>query len=233
MTSPETSRYFYRHHPQNCAEDDFWSQVKHTVGGKPIAEEQVALLVSAVKSGLNLTRQDRLLDLCCGNGALTTRLFELCDGGLGVDISEFLIGVAKKYFGTRKQDQFKIGDMVEFVETAHDAADYTKMLCHGGFQYLTPAAAPNFLETLRLRFVKLERVFLGNLPDKARIHDFVSPQYYKQGMEDDCGTPFGIWRTESEFAQLAKDAGWAIEIRRMPPEYYSAHYRYDAVLSRS
>lgn len=72
---------FYKEHPKTCARDDFWSQVKRTVNGKPVSQDQIEMIVDAVISGLSLGMDDRLLDLCCGNGALTRYFFARCSGG--------------------------------------------------------------------------------------------------------------------------------------------------------
>ena len=42
----------------------------------------------------------------------------------------------------------------------------------------------------------------------------------------------GIWRSESELRELVAKAGWKLEIATMPKEYYAAHYRFDAILTR-
>src|SRR5262245_10350175 len=72
MSLDENSGYVFKNHPQTCDPDDYWGQVKRTVGGQPVSQEQIDLIVAAVKRGLQLGPEDTLLDICCGNGALTT-----------------------------------------------------------------------------------------------------------------------------------------------------------------
>lgn len=81
------------------APEDFWVQVKRTVKGQPVSQDQIDMIVSAMTAALDLSPDDILLDLGCGNGALTTYFFHRCRGGLGVDFSEFLISVARRNFG--------------------------------------------------------------------------------------------------------------------------------------
>ena len=68
---------FYKEHPKTCEPDDFWGQVMRTVNGKPVGEEQIQMIIDSVISTLEITESDVLLDLCCGNGALTDRLFKV------------------------------------------------------------------------------------------------------------------------------------------------------------
>ena len=75
---------FYKHHPKTCDPEDFWGQVMRTVEGKAVDQAQIDMIVATVVRELELSGDDLLLDLCCGNGALTTHFFSRCRGGLGV-----------------------------------------------------------------------------------------------------------------------------------------------------
>ena len=232
MSSDTKEGYLYRDHPQTCAPDDFWGQVKRTVNGKPVSQEQIDMIVAAAKQGLQLQSDDLLLDICCGNGALTTYLFAGCRGGTGVDFSEFLIDVAQKHFVQRESESFVMGDVIEFARKEDKPARVSKAMCYGSFQYLPHAAAAELLQRLHARFPGLKRIFIGNVPDRDRLHDYYREKDYVPGIENSPSTPIGIWRSEGEFEALAAAAGWKCAFSRMPPAYYGAHYRFDAVLTR-
>lgn len=225
-------RTFYDDHARQCAPTDFWSQVKRTINGRPVPQDQIDMIVAAIIDGLQLGADDLLLDLCCGNGALTTSLFRLCRGGLGVDFSEPLIQVAKRHFVTRIEEDFELRDVIAYLGTT-PALGFTKVLCYGALQCLPNPDAGEFLALLEGRFAAVRRVFLGNLPNKERLADFYATRDdYAPGIEDSNETPIGIWRTPDEFRRLAAKAGWQAEIRTMPSGFYAAHYRYDAILTR-
>ncbi|MBI4996371.1 MAG: class I SAM-dependent methyltransferase [Rhodocyclales bacterium] len=230
MTMPSGGD-FYKHHPQTCEPEDFWGQVMRTVDGKAVDQAQIDMIVATVAQELELSADDLLLDLCCGNGALTTYFFSRCRGGLGVDFSDYLIQVARQHFSTRPGHRFELGDVMEYARNAAAPESFTKALCYGSYQYLEPAAATELLALLRQRFTGLARLLIGNLPDKGRLEEFYRTRAYTPGIEDRADTPIGIWRTPEEFAELAARAGWQCAIVRMPPEFYAAHYRYDAVLT--
>ena len=229
MTNP-SDLSFYKEHPKTCDPEDFWGQVKRTVNGKPVPQKQIDMIVDAVSNGLELSMKDVLLDLCCGNGALTTYFFARCSGGLGVDFSEYLIEVARRHFVKRPQEDFILQDVVEFARTYQEPKRFTKAVCYGSLMFLLPESTCALLGTLRSRFTSLRKLFIGNLPDKAMMPDFFSDHSYEPGIENDPGSPIGIWRTEREFIELAAESGWAATSSRMPPSFYSAHYRFDAVL---
>jgi len=225
-------RESYETHARACAPDNFFAQVKHTVGGAPVSPEQIAMIVQSVRCGLSLDAQDRILDLCCGNGALTTQFFASCAGGLGVDFCETLIAVANRHFVRRPQEAFRLQDVVDYARNSGDTATFTKAVCHGGFQYLPPADAQELLELLHQRFDKVTHAFLGNLPDKRRMDAFFGDRLRVAGVENDSASPLGIWRTEDEIRSLAAKTGWTATILPMNARYYAAHYRYDVLLHR-
>jgi len=216
---------------RDAAPDDFLRQIKRTVAGEPVDDAQVALLIDAIVDGLTLASDDVLLDLCCGNGALTDRLFARCRGGVGVDFSNELIAVARTHFERPPGRTYLARDVEAYLATA-DPTPFTKALCSFSFQYLSPASALRVLASIHERFGRIATIVLADLPDKARMHAFFYPGVYVAGMEDDYESDIGMWRTPDELRALAATAGWDCEIRYMPAAYHAAHYRFNAVLAR-
>lgn len=230
MTAESSTKYPFKHQPETRDPDDFWGQVTRTVAGKPVGQDQIDLIVAAVRKGMDLKPDDFLIDLCCGNGALTTHFFSVCRGGVGVDYSEYLIGVARKHFMHRSDESYCVDDVVAYASGEPNPERFTKILCYGAFSYLTPGNSIVLLETLLRRFTNAERFYLGNLPDRDKVRAFYKDDY-RAGIEEE-SDKLGVWRTEEEFRALARSAGWNAEIVRMPPEFYAAHYRYDVILTR-
>jgi SAM-dependent methyltransferase len=218
-------------HARRCAPDDFWGQVRRTVGGRPVDEHQITMIEDAIRAALQIIANDVVLDLCCGNGALSNRIFACCRGGVGVDSSPFLIDVARRHFERAAEHVYILGDIEDYVATSPDPHRFTKALCYGSLQYLSRQAAASTLRALRRRFSGVSRLLIGNLPDRALLAAFYRAPDYVPGIEDDCEAPLGIWRTTAEFARLAAATGWHAEFSRMPSSFYAAHYRYDAVLT--
>jgi SAM-dependent methyltransferase len=222
---------FYKEYPKTCAPDDFWGQVKRTVNGVPVSQDQIDMIVDAVVSELELSKEDCLLDLCCGNGALSTLLFEYCSGGLGVDFSEHLISVANNNFSAPPSKDYILQDVVEFCENPITPHKFSKLVCYGSFSYIEQDKAVKLLHLLKSNFPNLRRIFIGNCPDKVLLPDFFAKREAVPGIENNPDSPIGVWRTQAEFISLAKRCGWEAAIHKMPVQYYSSHYRYDVVLS--
>lgn len=223
---------FYKEHPKSCDPKDFWGQVKRTVNGKSVSQEQIDMIVEASVAGLLLDSDDVLLDICCGNGALTNLLFERCRGGLGVDFSECLISIANQNFAKETTSEYLLEDVVEFCLAPKSVATFTKAMCYGSFSYLEHAQAKEMLKALYDNFPHLKRVFIGNLPDRRLIKLFYGERPVEPELADEPGSAIGIWRTKEQFVEMVGNDRWKVEFSSMAENYYAAHYRYDATLIR-
>lgn len=233
MTEKKTYPTFsYDAHARTCAPDDFLGQVRRTLNGVPISDDQLAMIKHAVAAGLALKSDDVLLELACGNGALSRSLFEVCKSYMGIDISNYLISVAKQNFERLPDYQFAAQGALTYVLEEAAAERFSKALCYAGFQYFSDNDAAEILRALYARFINLERIFIGNLPDKALASEFYRDRMPSTLELVDSATAIGVWRTRAEFAELAEDTGWKVAFSTMPPTFHSAYYRYDVVLSR-
>ncbi len=225
--------YEYNEYPKSLPPDDFWGQVRRTRYGKPISEDELRVIVDTIKKGLDLSSGDFLLDLACGNGALSNRLFGSCRAFVGVDASEYLIEVAKKNFEQLPDFRFLHRDAAEFAWEEPEPLRFTKAMCYAGFQYLNRETAERTLMGLSQRFENIGTLFLGNLPDKERAQVFFGPEADYRDKLSEPTSQIGVWWSERELNEFAAAAGWIASFRRMPEHVFNANYRFDAHLTRS
>jgi len=224
--------HLHKEFPKTCAPDDFFGQVKRTINGKPVPQEQIDMIIAAIGNNLNLKEDDVLLDICAGNGALVQGFFSGIKAYLGVDFSEYLIGVAKNNFEKLPDFRFIVSDALEYSVNEKQPENFTKALCYGAFQYLPQEAAEGLLKNLYDRFKNLKSFFIGNLPDKDRADKFYYADIDYKPLLSDHTTALGIWRSKAEMKTLAEKHGWKAEIIDMPASFYVSHYRYDIKLTR-
>lgn len=222
----------YDAHARTCAPDDFRGQIRRTVNGTPIAKAQIDMILAALRNGLQLQNHDNLLELACGNGSLSVELFDTCQGYQGTDISEYLISIAQQHFERQTSHIFHVQSGVEYVDLEPNPERFTRALCYAGFQYFSDADARHILATLHERFSKLERMFIGNMPDRARAHNFYTDRIPSEEDLNNHETALGVWRTQEAFFSIADAAGWQVTVSLMPADFYATHYRFDALLTR-
>ncbi len=211
---------------------DFWRQIKRTVNGVAVSELQINLIVDAIFDGLQLSPEDVVCDIACGNGALSQYLFDSCSSLFGSDIDSQLIATAFEHFAEPPAFDFVCMDANSYVQAEANPQRFTKALCYGSFSYFPADDAERVLTALHQRFINIERVYIGNLPDRQR-----ADRFYPQGKDylaelERATAPIGIWRSADDWRELAARCGWRIRFHQMPGEFYAAHYRFDVILER-
>jgi SAM-dependent methyltransferase len=232
MAADQFPKWDYKEYPKTLPPDDLWGQVRRTVYGKPVSEDQIKMMVDAIIAGLELQPADVLLDIGCGNAALTARLFPHCDQCVGVDFSDYLISVANARFSSSRHS-FLCQDALEYVAQESVPLRFSKVLCFAVFSYLSDASAQRSLALLNERFLNVRSVFVGNVPDPE-----CATSFFKDGDSDGVElhnpeSQIGAWRSRDQLTTMASRTGWRVRFQDMPSAFYQAHYRYNAIFERS
>lgn len=217
--------------PKLCPPKAFAAQVKRTINGEPIGEEQAMIIMDAIAGNMSFAPNDVLLDLCCGNGYLADPFAKKIKGYVGVDYSPVLIDIAEKNFAVRGTQSFVLDGVGNFTSTCSNPELFTKALCYGAFCYLSPDEASQLLTNLYKIFINIKLVFIGTIADKERVKDF----FYEVPQDfdfEDHQSKIGKWYSRDEFVMFAKKCGWRAEIVEKDHNSYQAHYRFDALLTR-
>jgi SAM-dependent methyltransferase len=217
-------------HARSVAADAYWKQVRRTVNGEPVDDEQILLIVNAITDALSLRRDDVVLDLACGNGALSFRLFDRCAGLVGVDLSPYLIEVAQSIFARPPRYCFRLSDVVSYVLHERDTSAFTKALIYGAFQYVPRNDAVLVLKGLKERFSGVAKLFIGNIPDRRRVDRFYRDRIPTDAELNDHAARLGVWYLAEEFSAMAQAAGWRASCSCMPAEFHASGYRFDVTL---
>jgi SAM-dependent methyltransferase len=222
----------YDAHARSVAPDGYWQQVRRTVNGQPVDEGQILLIVNAIVTGLSLAESDVVLDLACGNGALSSYLFDKCAELVGVDISPYLIDVAENAFSRRPNYRFCVDDIVSYLMRKRGTVTFTKALIYAGFQYLSQDDASTILRALERRYPKISKVFIGNIPDKRHARRFFGKLVPSEAELSDHEARIGVWYFPEEIEALARSTGWHASCSYMPADFYLSSHRFDVTLER-
>lgn len=232
MSTQQYPKWDYKDYPKTLPADDLWGQVRRTVHGKPVPETEIEKMVHSIRQGLMFQSTDVLLDIGCGNGALTQRFFNDCAQVHGVDHSDYLVSVANERFSD-VQRSFECMEVDAYMTAAAEPQRFTKVLCFGTLGYFSEASVILMLSQLWLRFTSVQRVYLGNLPDPDRAHAFYGNTNFTSADLLQHQSQIGCWRSPAQIQALAAAAGWASEYQAPAADFYQSHYRYNMILKRS
>ena len=222
------SEYDYTERPKLFDKNDFWRQVRRTINGKPVDETQINLIINQVCTILSLNKNDDLLDLGCGNGALTTRFSPYVSKIHGIDMSDYLIGVANEYFSTSKLT-FESNTISAIIDQDR-LKSYDKCLLYGVSSFLDD----DLLEKLVFKFLQGggKSIFLGNVRDKVFANEFYGDNLSMHSLED-ITSSMGKWRSKTWFSQIAKNGNFKVSYHKMKKDFYASKYYFDVLLQRN
>jgi dTDP-4-amino-4,6-dideoxygalactose transaminase/cyclopropane fatty-acyl-phospholipid synthase-like methyltransferase len=224
--------YLHKEFPKKFKKHEFWAQIKRTVNGKPVSEEDIKMIVDQIKSCLSLEADSHLLDIGCGNGALAGRLFPFIKEYTGVDFSSYLLEIANEYFRPNCSINYIEKDALAFVSEYENSQVFNKLLVYGCMSYLSRADFSVFLDKVYSRFSNVDTVFIGNIPDINKARQFFKNGNINSYDVDNEKSAIGVWWDAGELKRLASEAGFSVEIYKMPTNFYGHHYRFDMVLRR-
>lgn len=222
---------FWQSHAISAIDGHSQYQVLRTLNKKPISDEQFSEILEYVKEKIKLEKKDDVLDLCCGNGLITTFLSSGCKSVTGVDFAEGLTSIIDlKSF---KNISLIVEDIrkVKFQQESFD-----KVILYAGLQYLSEKETVFLFENV-MNWLRADGLFLiADIPDRERIWNFFNSQererVYFDTLKDD--KPIvGTWFEEEWLAKLGKYAGFSeVEMLAQPVGFPYAHYRFDLLLRK-
>jgi len=225
--------------------DDAMKQVGKTQLGVPVGAEQIDMILQAIENALDLHEADHVVDLGCGNGLVSERIAVKVASVLGLDASPQLIEDAQRFRSTDTL-KFAVGDFTD-PQILSDwpgslgVANIWKWYSYEVIQHLTHSELRSFLATVVAKVRNHEqgkspglRLFLGSIPDQAKIHAFYdTPQrwaHYERSLVEGV-EQIGTWWEQDELRSLVEQAGFTFEVIPQERDLYTSHYRFHALLS--
>ena len=225
---------YFNQHPTNFEETDFLQQMGKTVSGKSITPEQFEAQIASIIDALEIQKNDLVLDLCCGNGVITTRISTYCSSIVGIDFSDTLINLANKYNKPANTfyDCMSITD--ENMKNISKEL-FTKVYMYEALQHFPEEDIPKILNLLKGITTPNSVIFIGSIPDKDRIWDFYDTEerrkdyFYRKSIDQEA---IGVWWQQSEIKKVCLDNGFDCKVLPQNAILHSAHYRFDIRLTQ-
>lgn len=233
--SSDRWKEYWTRRPASVGELEFLKQVDRTINGREVDNEQIDLIVEMIGDKLGIGRNDHVIDLCCGNGFLTRRVAARAHSVLGIDFSAYLISVAEKHNRPNNvaylcQSVLDLsGDVLESLSR------YGKAYSYDAMQYFSVTESRTFLTLLASISSRGFTLLLCGLPDHQRLFNFYDTPDRRRDYERRLanGTEaIGTWWSASELAALGHETGFDCEILPQDQRLHTAHYRFNARLTR-
>ncbi|MCD9124381.1 methyltransferase domain-containing protein [Luteimonas fraxinea] len=210
-------------------------QVGRTVQNVPISDEAVVLLVERIAAALDLQSEDTLLDLCCGNGAITSRLARRVNHVVAVDFAPHLIETARLRSAVENVD-YLVDDATkpasELLGREHSAR---KFLMNAALAYFRPRQLEDIVGGI-VAHVKGERFrfHLTDVPDESLKWNFYDTPERRARFEanaavvDGLNDGLGRWWELAEIEAVAEKFGLVVTVIDQPRAL--SNYRMDVTL---
>jgi len=222
---------YYR--DKSGASDDRFVQVGKTVDGSPVGADQLEIIAESIALGLDLGRQDCLIDAGCGNGLLTELVAAKVGRLVAVDQSAELLEIARATVA---------GPGIDWVHCEIPSRKFRSVLLDSGankllmYEVLQHLDEPGLSGLLGdLSHAAVERVFIGGIPDSVRLESFYDTTEklaFHHKMEA-LGKPhLGQWWLKDRLESLCNEFGFAPTFLSQSKQLYTSHYRFDLLLSR-
>ena len=221
----DKSLFDYNERPKQFGKKDFWRQVRRTINGEPVKEDQIDLIIKQVRNMLDLKKSDKLLDLGCGNGALTVKFLPYVSKILGIDRSDYLIKIAKQNFeiSNLKFECFELSNYTH-RESIHN---FNKCLLYGVSSFLEDEIIYSLSE--KLLHQNNYYLMFGNIRELKYAENFYTEDVHDEVLKN-TKTSMGKWRTRDWYSKLAKKFNADIEFSKMPETFYASKYYFDVVI---
>ena len=230
-----TSDYLARYYDDRTAKtpSDLLKQVGHTESGEPIAAYRFDRLVEDIATRLDLTPQDRLLDLCCGNGVFTARLAPRVESVVGLDFSPGLIDVARTHCDAPNA-HFAVADVRRLPPLEPEGGGtFSKVLMYAALQHFPKAFLGPLLDDILAMTTDDPVILIGFVPEQRRRFAFYDswPRRLTYLSRKLVGKDvMGSWWSRADFETACAARGLECSFHPIAEGLKAHDYRFDAVI---
>lgn len=218
------------------SEDDLLFQVGKTVSSKAIDDNQFNIIIEEIIKELQITPEDNILDLCCGNGLLTKYIAKKAGFIFGIDFSDTMLINANKYNAGDNieylfHDVKKINELTKVIKSKR----INKVIIYDALAYFRKQELIDILESLNKSLVCKHSILLGSVLFKEKKWNFYNTfnrklNYLINHRILGKNKGLGKWWQYNELQSIVNQFNYKMKIISQDPKIYTAHYRVDVLL---
>ncbi len=216
---------------QKSLEGNAQKQVGRVKNGVVMPLQTLSFIADDIKQKIDLQANDKLLDVCCGNGLLSAELAKYCKQVTAVDFSELLINEAQLKH-TDSNILFKQADALNLKLDEQ----FDKIVLYFSFQYFdTYQRGFDVIKNLSKHMKSGAILLIGDVPDLAKkdvYYDNFSKKLrlLKQNVfgQNDMGKFWSV----VEMNRICQNLGLKGEFMQQKSELPFSNYRFDYLIKK-
>lgn len=204
-------------------------KVGRTIKGKPISEAAWKKTLTEIFNNLNLTKDDRVIDLGAGSGSITFPCSKKVNHIIAVDISEQLLSniPKNKNLSIIKKD---IRDL------NFDKESFDKIIFNFAIQHFSDKEVIELSSKLYYWLNEGGLIYIGDIPDRNKLFTFYNNPERKKALINSILNDkpiIGNWFNKQFLKEVFKHAGFKkVIIKKQPSYFINSHYRFDILLTK-
>ena len=218
-------------------DDELLRQTANTVNRKPIPQQMLRQRARRIASILDLSSNDELIDLCCGNGLTDFELAHYVKSIVGIDFAENLIDAALR-LKQQPNILYCVGNVTEPLSSMiGEELIPNKVLMVSSLGYFQPRELDkllcNVIRHLRGRAFQFLIEGIPNFEMKANFYD--TPERVARHLENerihpDTNDGIGRWWRAEEIETICWSHGLFVQVTNQTVD--GANYRMDALIRK-
>ena len=214
---------------KNLKNLDPQSQVARTRNKKPINDLLWQETVLKIIKNLKLKKDDIVIDLCCGNGLLTTEIYQKVRKIYCVDINKKLLEVLKK----KRIDNLRIFHK-DIAKVNFKEKKFSKVIWYSGIQYFSQKDIISIVFKI-YKFSKNKCIlYIGDIPDQQKLWQYFNTKLRKKNYFEaivNSRPIIGTWLNKMWLKNLFYSAGFKkVTIVKQDKKFIYSDFRYDLLI---
>jgi 2-polyprenyl-3-methyl-5-hydroxy-6-metoxy-1,4-benzoquinol methylase len=225
-------REYYNQRVNNLNKKQFLKQVGHSINGIEISVKELDLIINDILEILAISKDDTLLDICCGNGVITQRLSRHCKSIVAIDLSNKMIDVAKQFNGNSNIRYINC-DFLHIEENLNTKTKFSKIIMFAALQHFSHEEFSTIIKKIQFYVGSEFTIMFGFIPNQEYKKAFFSTirrkvQYlFRKYTNSDV---MGTWWNKQELEKSCNKLNLNCEFIEIPINQYGSPYRFHVVI---
>lgn len=194
--------------------------------------ESLQLTIDNITNHLEVNNNDNVLDVCCGNGMITSSISNKCKSIVGVDLSSELIKKAKNNY---PEITFVKGGATE-LSSIYDKYQFDKIYLQFSFQYFDKKGQGEKVIKEMIQVLKPNGLlFIGDIPNHQKIwtyyNSFAKRFFYITSKLRGTNRMGKFWQKE-ELDTICKKLNVKGKFITQEEKLPYSHYRFDYLIQK-